>query len=69
MSARCRGCSAPGVKIGVLLDTPTGAAGADPAGGGALGGLLGNAIGGAGSVRYWHLADIDADPEHVRYWG
>ena len=21
------------------------------------------------NVRYWHLADIDADSEHVRYWG
>src|SRR5262245_40945774 len=21
------------------------------------------------NFRYWHLADIDADPEHVRYWG
>jgi hypothetical protein len=20
-------------------------------------------------VRYWHLADIDADAEHVRSWG
>jgi len=20
-------------------------------------------------VRFWHLADIDADPEHVRSWG
>ena len=22
-----------------------------------------------GNVRYWHIADIDADPEHVRSWG
>ena len=22
-----------------------------------------------GGVCFWHLADIDADPEHVRYWG
>jgi putative SOS response-associated peptidase YedK len=22
-----------------------------------------------GDVRYWHLADIDADAEHVRFWG
>ena len=20
-------------------------------------------------VRYWHIADIDADAEHVRFWG
>jgi hypothetical protein len=20
-------------------------------------------------VRLWHLADIDADADHVRYWG
>jgi hypothetical protein len=20
-------------------------------------------------VRYWHKADIDADGEHVRFWG
>ena len=20
-------------------------------------------------VRYWHLEDIDADEEHVRFWG
>ena len=20
-------------------------------------------------VRYWHIADIDADDEHVRFWG
>jgi hypothetical protein len=20
-------------------------------------------------VRYWNLADIDADAEHVRFWG
>ena len=22
-----------------------------------------------GAVRTWHLADIDADSEHVRFWG
>ena len=22
-----------------------------------------------GDVRYWHLADIDADAEHIRFWG
>ena len=21
------------------------------------------------NVRYWHLADIDADDEHVCFWG
>ena len=21
------------------------------------------------NVRYWHIADIDADDEHVRFWG
>ena len=20
-------------------------------------------------VRYWHIADINADDEHVRFWG
>ena len=20
-------------------------------------------------VRFWHIADIDADDEHVRFWG
>jgi hypothetical protein len=23
----------------------------------------------ANYVRYWHLADIDADDEHVCFWG
>jgi hypothetical protein len=23
----------------------------------------------ATNVRFWHIADIDADDEHVRFWG